>query len=482
MISLIKVKKIVLPLILIFVSLIVFANSVTSQEKECQVVGTGRYQTGTENWIEIDICAQDYKACNDEYAVENDKCFKIEDACNKNCNHGLATLSFMPCKECTEKAKPCYDAALEANKQCIFDHNQIGKTGSIIESVPMEDGLVQALIDRPPSKADLKINENAKKLNDQLKMLFGDTQIDGIPTRLKVPEITGDTPYFFDNPLSTKDNRYFSFTANVKNHIIEYQGGNKITLEFPDGTSFVPESGDFIRVPVGTKVRTEMGLYQGDSQYDSIGKFGMSSLGITNVAGGSAITLGGGSLVELVPVENGGTSNVKLNNGDIRVGTGGFGATDKPDLPTEIQFEGRQDVEISWDGTDFGVSYDEKSGRIIAEIYDGTIKVIAGEKKYELTSRYGDEIKRVEIEENGMVVGKTALSGQEWQKKQINEPASDSAVIEKKRARWEVALMTLTGLMVVGGMSGGLWWYRRKYQIWPLEARWRPILKKFLDH
>ena len=336
---------------------------------------------------------------------------------------------------------------------------------------------VEALVEETPSESDLKISEDAKRMNEELKSLFGDWPLAGVETKSKVPEITGDIPYLFDNPLSTKDNRYFSFTADAKNHIIEYQGGNKITLEFPDGTTFVPESGDFIRVPVGTKIKTEMGLYQGVSPYDNIGKFGMSSLGITNVAGGSSITLGGGSVVELVPAASGGSSNVKLKNGDVRIGTGGFGVTDRPDLPTEIQFEGRQDVEISWDGTDFAVSYNREGGKIIAEIYDGTIKVTVGEKKYSLSSKYGDEIKRIEIEGNGEVAEKIAVPKAVMQERSMEEPrkAVSAEVGPSGKRSWSGLLLVIgvVGLAAVGGF-----WYRKRFGTWPLEARWKPILMR----
>ncbi len=342
-----------------------------------------------------------------------------------------------------------------------------------------EEMEVEALVGEVPSESDLAISENAKKLNDELKALFGDLPVGDKEIKPKVPELTGNTPYFFDNPLLTKDNRYFSFTANAKNHIIEYRGGNKITMEFPDGTTFVPESGDFVRVPVGTKVKTEMGLYQGDSQYDNVGKFGMSNLGITNVAGGSSITLGGGSVVELVPTESGASSNVKLNNGEIRIGTGGFGGTDSPDLPTEIQFEGRQDVEISWDGTDFAVSYDRGSGKIIAEIYDGTIKVAAGEKTYPLSSSYGGEIKRIEIGMNGEVIEKTAVPGVVWREKSRGEPKKAVGVevesSDKRPWRWVLLVVGVVGLAVAGGVL-----YRKRFGTWPLEARWKLVINKLM--
>ena len=343
-----------------------------------------------------------------------------------------------------------------------------------------EEKEVEALVDKAPAESDLAISENAKRLNDELKALFGDLPVGDKEIKPKVPELTGNTPYLFDNPLSTKDNRYFSFTANAKNHIIEYRGGNKITLEFPDGTTFVPEPGDFIRVPVGTKVKTEMGLYQGVSQYDNIGKFGMSSLGITNVAGGSSITLGGGSVVELVPTESGASSNVKLNNGEIRIGTGGFGGTDSPDLPTEIQFEGRQDVEISWDGTDFGVSFDRETGKIITEIYDGTIKVAVGEKTYSLSSSYGDEIKRIEIEGNGGVTERIAVPRTVLQEQPKEEPrkvvSTEIEPRDEQPWRWLLLVVGVVGLVAVGSFG-----HKKRRGTWPLETRWKPIVNRLRE-
>ena len=343
-----------------------------------------------------------------------------------------------------------------------------------------EEKEVEALVDKAPAESDLAISENAKRLNDELKALFGDLPVGDKEIKPKVPELTGNTPYLFDNPLSTKDNRYFSFTADAKNHIIEYRGGNKITLEFPNGTIFVPESGDFVRVPVGTKVKTEMGLYQGNSPYDNIGKFGMSSLGITNVAGGSSITLGGGSVVELVPAASGGSSNVKLNNGDVRIGTGGFGGTDRPNLPTEIQFEGRRDVEISWDGTDFAVSYDRESGKIIAEIYEGTIKVAVGEKVYSLSSSYGGEIKRIEIGKNGEVAEKIAIPRAVWQERLRGEPeravSTEVGPSGKRPWRWSLLVIGVVGLVAAGGF-----WYRKRFGTWPFEARWKPVVNRLKE-
>jgi hypothetical protein len=343
-----------------------------------------------------------------------------------------------------------------------------------------EEKEVEALVEKAPTESDLKISENAKRLDEELKALFGDLPVGDKEIKPKVPELTGNTPYLFDNPLSTKDNRYFSFTANTKNHIIEYRGGNKVTLEFPDGTTFVPESGDFIRVPVGTKIKTEMGFYQGSSQYDNIGKFGMSSLGITNVAGGSSVTLGGGSVVELAPAESGGFSNVKLNNGDIRVGTGGFGGTDRPELPTEIQFEGRQDVKISWDGTDFAVSFDKESRKIIAEIYDGTIKVTADEKVYSLSSSYGSQIKRIEIGGNGEVAEKIAIPRTISQERPKEEPESavSAEVGPSDRFLWRELLLVIgiVGLVVVSGFG-----YRKRFGTWPLEAKWKPIVNRLRE-
>lgn len=390
-----------------------------------------------------------------------------------------------PREACMEKGgkaeKDCSDrcSALESEQTAIASRElcREQKSTCLVKNKACQ---VEALVEKTPSESDLAINENAKRMNEELKSLFGDWPLSGMEAKTKVPEITGNTPYLFDNPLSTKDNRYFSFTADAKNHIIEYRGGNKITLEFPDGTAFVPETGDFVRVPVGTKIKTDMGSYSGNSQYDNIGKFGMSSLGITNVAGGSSITLGGGSVVELVPAASGGSSNVKLNNGEVRIGTGGFGGTDRPDLPTEIQFERRQDVKISWDGTDFAVSFDRETGKIIAEIYDGTIKVAAGEKTYSLSSRYGGEIKRIEIGTDGEVAEKIAVPKAVLQERPTEEPrkvvSTEVEPPDKQPWRWVLVAMGVAGLAVVGGF-----WHRRRFGTWPLEARWRPVVNRLRE-
>lgn len=378
-------------------------------------------------------------------------------------------------KDCSDR---CSALESEQTSKASPEFCREQKTACLVKNEACQ---VEALVEKAPAESDLSISENAKRLDEELRALFGEMEFGNLPPQPKVPEITGDTPYLFDNPLSTKDNRYFSFTADAKNHIIEFRGGNKVTLEFPDGTTFVPEAGDFVRVPVGTRVKTEMGLYQGVSPYDNIGKFGTSSLGITNVAGGSSITLGGGSVVELVSAASGGSSNVKLKNGVVRIGTGGFGVTDRPDLPTEILFEGRQDVEISWDGTDFAVSFDRETGKIIVEIYDGTIKVAAGEKKYSLSSSYGGEIKRIEIGKDGEAAEKIAVLRAVWQERPKEEPRKTvSAEVrprDKQSRRWSLLVMGVIGLIVVGGLVG----YRKRHGTWPFEARWKPVVNRLRE-
>ncbi|HBC45402.1 TPA: hypothetical protein DCZ81_04505 [Candidatus Collierbacteria bacterium] len=148
-------------------------------------------------------------------------------------------------------------------------------------------------------------------------------------------------------------------------------------------------------------------------------------------------------------------------------------------MPTEIQFEGRQDVEISWDGTDFAVSYDRESGKIISEIYDGTIKVAAGEKTYSLSSSYGGEIKQIEIEGNGEVVEKTAIPRAVWRERPKGEPeravSAEVGPNDKRLWRWVLSVVGVVGLAAAGGF-----WYRKRFGTWPLEARWRPVVVKMM--
>ena len=50
---------------------------------------------------------------------------------------------------------------------------------------------VEALVEETPSESDLKISEDAKRMNEELKSLFGDWPLAGVETKSKVPEMPG---------------------------------------------------------------------------------------------------------------------------------------------------------------------------------------------------------------------------------------------------------------------------------------------------
>lgn len=328
------------------------------------------------------------------------------------------------------------------------------------------------LVDEIPSEADLKAREGAMRLNEELKLLFPEFDPSSLPEPRKAPEITGLTPYLFDDPLNVNPNRYFSFTADKQNHLIEYQGGNRITLELPDGTIFKPDYGDFVRVPVGTKIKTEI-MYRGGSEYN-FDRWGSTSVWISNVYRGSFVGLGGGSEIVLGRSEDGEKGVINMARGEMRVDYLGS----EPELPPEIQFEGRKEVKLTWDGTDFVVSYDPEMSRIIVEIYDGTIKAVVGDKKYALSSNYGGEIKRIEIDGEGGVVGRIALPGRNWREREKKE--TSVVVMTEKRegsnSKWLIVPVILIGLAVTGVV-----WHKNKYHTWLPGTEWKIVFVKLRE-
>lgn len=135
-------RRIVLAVLLVLVVELGWVSQAMGQEGSCQKMTTSEGGGGIDDWIEI--CTDDYQSCNDENGAASKQCFQIEDECNKKeCNHGLATLSFLPCEKCTERARPCYEAAKQAYDKCLNDHNRRGKTVSMVEFMSLDELIPQ---------------------------------------------------------------------------------------------------------------------------------------------------------------------------------------------------------------------------------------------------------------------------------------------------------------------------------------------------
>lgn len=321
------------------------------------------------------------------------------------------TDCFYPCTDKTKDVSACYNTCKQAENECnkkVDADFRVCKT-AITETVKFVTKNVDELI--PGSNQEKftpALVDGAPKETDWSFLPQFDPS--RVPTAEKAPEITGEQfPYRFKDSKTGEERKYYSFTAEAGNHIVEFQSGAGITLEMPSGQIFKPQKGDYVRVPLGTRISTESFYFAG-REYDA-SDYTKSTIGVTNLAGGSSLTLGGSTIVKLLDGGEGWSSILNVHKGKVRFNSGGFGGSDQPSLPPAIEFEGREGVKLTWEKTDFSVAHDPNKGLIAAEIYDGTIKLLAGEEARELSSSYGSEIKRIEVDGEGKVRGRIALPG-----------------------------------------------------------------------
>jgi len=72
-------------------------------------------------------------------------------------------------------------------------------------------------------------------------------------------------------------------------------------------------------------------------------------------------------------------------------------------------------VKVNTKGTDYGVAYNPDTGSMIAEIYDGEIKIeFANGRAQTLSSRYGEQIQRMTVDTDGNITRQVAVPKDEW--------------------------------------------------------------------
>lgn len=103
------------------------------------------------------------------------------------------------------------------------------------------------------------------------------------------------------------------------------------------------------------------------------------------------------------------TPLLKIGSGDVRF------KVNQSDFRTDMNVSTPNST-ASPTGTDFGVSYDKKTGRTVWEIYDHSIAVTSnntGETKT-ISSSYGAPIKRIEVSKDGVMTEQVAIPKDEW--------------------------------------------------------------------
>lgn len=101
---------------------------------------------------------------------------------------------------------------------------------------------------------------------------------------------------------------------------------------------------------------------------------------------------------------------------------------------------------IKLQGTDLGVSYDPEIDESVIELYDGKISI---DDEVVLETKYGEEIKRVEVDKDGKMVEKIGIPQDEWE------------AFEKKMGVNQVVGM-IGGMVLTVAVVGLLWWLKKR--------------------
>ncbi|OHB21783.1 MAG: hypothetical protein A2939_01640 [Parcubacteria group bacterium RIFCSPLOWO2_01_FULL_48_18] len=192
------------------------------------------------------------------------------------------------------------------------------------------------------------------------------------------------------------------------------------------GGDIIPETGGYIQ----TDFDTEVTLVMPDGSIVTIGELSQVQL-------------------DLRPRPLGANLELKLGDMNLDVNPGTFSAD------TQIR---AGNIVTGVRGTHFGAAYDPEADFAVFEIYDGTIRVTSEKtgKTVALSSSYDKPIKRVEIGKDGEFVYKTAIPGDEWQKRQ-EQAGGESEEKKTPLAFWAFAVV---GFALAAGV--GLVLYRRK--------------------
>ena len=201
--------------------------------------------------------------------------------------------------------------------------------------------------------------------------------------------------------------------GSPKFNVQYYLKVGEINFILPDGKVI---EGDLrtessINLPAGTRIVTS--------------HIGSSYLDINRNGQPVGVSMLWDSEVELEEVQEGSVDNIKVNKGWARF---------YPQGPIQVQTA--DGVKVTNQQTDFGVGYDPAARQTVVEIYNGKVSVESSVGKRELTSAYGSEIKRVEIEEGpgANLEEKIAIPKSQWPAFLVNQKNKEIAESQPKPA------------------------------------------------
>ncbi|MBI1919188.1 hypothetical protein HYS29_01225 [Candidatus Microgenomates bacterium] len=133
----------------------------------------------------------------------------------------------------------------------------------------------------------------------------------------------------------------------------------------------------------------------------------------------------------------------------------------------QITFKTPGGTAVSADNADFGIGYNAKSAISIVEVYNGSITVTNGaDYSKTISTIYGSEIKRIEIDKNNEMAEKIAIPGSEW------EAFLASRKTEAKNTNTNGIMMTV---IILGASIGGTMFFLYR------TGKLKPFYKKYRE-
>jgi hypothetical protein len=394
--------------------------------------------------------AQSGSDCFKVYSKSLQQCSLEQNACGFNCidesnDQDVYKSCSAGCKAARDACSSTAESAYNTCRSVSIEENNENENN---EEINYEAGFVQSFLENPPVEEDLSVDEETQVLNEEIKSMFGVFDLSKIDTSIIVDGAEEVAPGVmfsqFRDPQTDVARNFYELTTNINSFITKVSGvdlGGNISFTTPDGVSFSPKSGDFIRIPEGTTIKTEVGF--------------QASMNISGLSRGNSFVLDGAE-IEITPSTNG-RSNINVIQGSLRSGWSSFDIDS--DIPPEIHFRGRPEVNVLSEGTDFGVFVNPETQDVIVEIYDGTIQVKSeGNKSSALSTLYGSDIKRLELYANGDIKQVLALAKSEFgslqeavsqdsAKNKMDEKDKISAVNPKAAAGIIVVVIIILGII-----------------------------------
>lgn len=409
-----------------------------------------------------DVIAQSSADCLRQYHERQGSCSAAAKACIDGCP-GAQGVDLGPLSEClrscSKQEDSCNETADAAYDVCIKG-GQPPTTSGVLET--------EALVENTPTKDDLATDAKAKEINDWIINVLGPMDISGVP---EDPPEQRTKPMIVRDPITDTKRNYYHFSYDVNDPLIYFSSTyfNRVTITTPDGLTFSPQQDDYLRVPFGTKINVER----------SLGEQHGAEFWISGIDHHAYLYVKSGE-IEIMPPQQVTPSlrktEVRVRDKDtkMRVEWGGIG---RPNIPREIRFEGQSLVELLSQGTDFGFSYDQQSKKIAVEIYDGELIVKVSGKEKILASKYGQPIKRLEIEKDSTPLEKMAVPKSEWRKTHPSlEPrASEPVAAKETKLNFYYFPVALAGLLLLV-LAGGFWYRKKKGKL-----PWEDKIKEFVS-